>query len=142
MGRRTFVIRRLIARVSSLGDQGEGTSCLCSTRASFGVPFGSLLSELVRSICGRWSCEIAISIQNVRSQNDGQLEDGTYIFVSLDAEPPAIFCTRRVRSSFFKSTNCFDKSFLDLNDINRSEPSPIIYPQRSSVRTWIGARRP
>jgi hypothetical protein len=33
----------------------------------------------------------------------------------LDAEPPAIFCTRRVSSSFLSSTSCFDKSFLDLS---------------------------
>jgi hypothetical protein len=39
----------------------------------------------------------------------------THILVSLDAEPPAIFCTRRVSSSFLSSTSCFDKSFFDLN---------------------------
>ena len=39
---------------------------------------------------------------------------GAHIFVSFDADPPAIFCTRRVSSSFFNSASCFDKSFLDL----------------------------
>jgi len=34
--------------------------------------------------------------------------------VSLDADPPAIFCTRRVSNSFFSSTSCLDKSFFDL----------------------------
>ena len=38
----------------------------------------------------------------------------THILVSFDAEPPAIFCTRSVRSSFFSSSSCFDRSFLDL----------------------------
>lgn len=38
----------------------------------------------------------------------------THILVNFAAEPPAIFCTRRVRSSFLSSLSCFDKSFLDL----------------------------
>ena len=43
-----------------------------------------------------------------------QHEGATYILVSFAAEPPAIFCTRRVKSSFLSSVSCFDKSFLDL----------------------------
>jgi hypothetical protein len=32
----------------------------------------------------------------------------------LDADPPAIFCTRRLKSSCLSSTSCLDKSFFDL----------------------------
>ena len=42
------------------------------------------------------------------------MEDATHMRVSLAAEPPAIFRTRRFRSSFLSSESCFDKSFLDL----------------------------
>jgi hypothetical protein len=38
----------------------------------------------------------------------------THIRVSFDAEPPAIFCTRRVRSSVLSSASCFSRSFLFL----------------------------
>ena len=41
-------------------------------------------------------------------------KQATHILVNFDAEPPAIFCTRRVRSSVFSSESCFVKSFLDL----------------------------
>ena len=44
-----------------------------------------------------------------------QRGQSTHIRVSLAAEPPAIFCTRRLRSSFLSSESCFDKSFLDLS---------------------------
>lgn len=38
----------------------------------------------------------------------------THILVNFAAEPPAIFWTRSVRSSFLSSASCFDKSFFDL----------------------------
>lgn len=43
----------------------------------------------------------------------------THILVNFDAEPPAIFCTRRARSSPFSSDSCFAKSFLDLENPHR-----------------------
>jgi hypothetical protein len=49
-------------------------------------------------------------------------QDWNHIFVNFDAEPPAIFCTRRVSSSFFRSDSCLDKSFLDLKGLN-----PMVY---------------
>ncbi len=38
----------------------------------------------------------------------------TYILVSFEAAPPAIFCTRRVPSSVFNSSSCFLRSSLFL----------------------------
>ena len=41
-------------------------------------------------------------------------ERETNILVNLAADPPAIFCTRRVRRSCLSSANCLAKSPLDL----------------------------
>jgi hypothetical protein len=47
-------------------------------------------------------------------QNYCNTMPSTYILVSFEADPPAIFWTRRLSSSFFKSKSCLDKSFFDL----------------------------
>lgn len=56
------------------------------------------------------------SIEQGKLLSSMQVDYNTHILVSLAALPPAIFCTRRVRSSFLSSTSCFDKSFFDLCD--------------------------
>ena len=48
----------------------------------------------------------------------------TYILVNLAAFPPAIFCTRSVRSSPLSSVNCFDRSFFDLHHTVKPSCSP------------------
>lgn len=48
------------------------------------------------------------------SKELGGRMEGQNIFVSLDAEPPAIFCTRNWPSSVFRSLSCFFKSSLFL----------------------------
>lgn len=66
----------------------------------------------------------------------------THILVSFAADPPAIFCTRRVRSSFLSSFNCLYKSFFDLVTQVSIFPSVRAALDRYKMRTWIGARRP
>lgn len=47
-------------------------------------------------------------------------QKGTYILVSFEAAPPAIFCTRSWPSSDFRSSSCFFRSSL-------------LFPQRAPV---------
>ena len=48
----------------------------------------------------------------------------THIFVSFDADPPTIFCTRKSRSSFLSSPSCLDKSLFDLKRQDESHNKP------------------
>ena len=72
--------------------------------------------------------------------NNGRypLGGNTHILVSFAAEPPAIFCTRRPKSSVFSSVSCFDKSFLDLD----GQLSATNCRKLACIRTWTGARTP
>lgn len=65
-------------------------------------------------------------------------ERTTHILVSLAADPPAIFCTRKVSSSCLSSCSCLSKSFFDL--IIKVQG---LYPvDMVKQHTWIGVRRP
>jgi len=65
---------------------------------------------------------------NTSQYNFRNQRKSTHILVNLDADPPAIFCTRRVSSSFFNSRSCLDKSFFDLEtriNMRSSLPTPL-----------------
>lgn len=81
------------------------------------IVFTQILARLVvhhrQDPCNRLADGVAV--RERVSIMYGPREKNSHILVSFDADPPAIFCTRRVRSSFFNSTSCLDKSFFDLN---------------------------
>ena len=69
-------------------------------------------------------------------------ERGTNILVNLAADPPAIFCTRRVRRSFLSSANCLVKSFLVLRKDRISQGGIVPTGLGKWMRTLTGVRRP
>ena len=108
---RTLVRRRLIARV-------------LFARRSRGAYFLFLYNSL-RFCRAFWFMTVRTRAIDLRtpllcyakrgvSIKSRQMNNITHILVSFAAEPPAIFCTRSVKSSFLSSVSCFDKSFFDL----------------------------
>lgn len=103
------------------------------------MPSGSSQSKPGRPTCGRRCYR--------RKQVNTQIRCGelsrTHILVSFEAEPPAIFCTRKLKSSPFNSASCLDKSFFDLEtaDPNQHSLQHLLH-WCSYQRTWTGVRRP
>ena len=79
-----------------------------------GEDFGNRLAEIVAvgyiTLVDSPGCLVG----NIGSSKVGMEDGGTNIFVSLDAEPPAIFWTRNWPSSVFSSLSCFFRSSLFL----------------------------
>jgi len=104
---------------SWVADQEGDTSFSCRTREDVVGPFGWLRSSPGQWTCERHFCEVnnaktPTSLVFPNFMSDRRVR-GTNILVSLAADPPAIFCTRRVRRSCLSSANCFVKSALFLS---------------------------
>ena len=127
----TRVRRRLIARVF-LGRRSRGLYFLplncsrCACRAFWFITVNTLAIDLRTDELEEYQ------IQPLH----GRVTISLHIFVSFEAEPPATFCTRSVRSSFLNSVSCFERSGFDLEVL--SEPGTS---RNGMVHTWIEVRR-